>query len=144
MKNYLQVVNGYLNDSSERWLYKSDTKNKGLKALKNKTLYIPDYALTYFNPYTGDESTKQDEAKIFKKYPFKYELISADKLSKKIMTEEKSFYYMAYVKSSTDKYLTIFNSKTGKIVYSKYKPTSYNVKDSDFKDLAKSITSASK
>lgn len=91
-----------------------------------------------FGKFTGDESKNHDPEKIFKSYPYTYELIDAEDLSEKILSGEE-FYYMVFVKSSTDKYLTIFNSVSGEIIYSKYSPASYNVKDSDFKDLAKSM-----
>lgn len=138
LKNYLKNVNDLLLEQEERWLYKSGKDNE-VKKLKGKTLYIVDYAMVKFNKFTGDESKRLKEQKIFKSYPHKYQIIDREELSKKILESEKSFYYMVYVKSSTDKYIYVFNSKTGAIVYSKYKGASYNLKDSDLKDLAKAI-----
>lgn len=139
LKNYLKNVNDLLLAEEERWLFQTDNKNKELKKLKGKTLYVVDYAMVKFNKFSGDESKRHKEEKLFKSYPYKYQLIKAEDLSKKILESEKAFYYLVYVKSSTDKYIYVYNSETGAIVYSKYKGASYNLKDSDLKDLARAI-----
>ncbi len=139
IRNQLQVVNQYLSDNSERWLYDNESKNSEVKQLAKNKLYVVDYALMDFNKFNGDESKRLDEAKIFKGYPYDYELINAKALSDKIIASNDPFYYLMYVKSSTDKYITVYNSKTGKIVYTKYSPASYKVKDDDLKDLAKAV-----
>lgn len=139
LKIYLKNVNDLLTDETERWLFQTDKKNPEAKKLQTKTLYVPNYALVDYAMMTGDESKRLEEDNIFKSYPYKYELIDSDELSKKIIDSKEPFYYMVYTKSSTDKYITVYNSQTGAIVYSKYKPLSYNLKDSDLKDLAKSV-----
>jgi hypothetical protein len=139
LKNYIQNVNSLLNKDSERWLYQNDEENPKVRRLRTKTLYIADYSMVKFNKFSGDESESLDPAKIFKSYTFDYELMDAEDLSQKILTEDEAFYYMVYIKSSTDKYLTVYNSKTGEIIYSTYVPASYNLKDSDMKDLAKAM-----
>ncbi len=139
IKNYLKNVNDLLEKEQERWLYESDKKNKQLARLKGKILYIPDYALVKFNKFTGDESKRLKESKIFKAYPYKYKIVSAEELSKKILESEKAIYYLMYVKSSSNKFISVYNSKTGAIIYRKYKGASYNLKDGDMKDLAKAI-----
>ena len=66
-------------------------------------------------------------------------MISTEELSEKILEDTDPFYYLVYIKSSTDKYVTIYNSVTGDIVYSRYKPLSYNFKGSDLKSLMEII-----
>ncbi|HLO53739.1 MAG TPA: hypothetical protein VK169_05585 [Saprospiraceae bacterium] len=141
LKNYLKNVNDRLQDGTNRWLYKSESNHAELKNLAKETLYIPDYLLVKFNKFDGDESEKLDKVELFEKYPFKYEILSAKELSEKIISEEKPFYYLVYVKSSTDVYFTIFNSKTGEIIYSSYKSMSYNASSSDFKSITSGIKS---
>lgn len=141
IKNYLKNVNDLLTAEVERWLYLTETENTELKNLTNKVLYIPEYALVKFNQFTGDESKSLDEAKLFKSYPYSYKIINTEELNKKILDSIESFYYMVYVKSSTDKYITIYNGQTGSIVYSIYKPLSYNLKRSDIKYLVMTIKS---
>lgn len=141
LKNYLQNVNDLIEEGSNRWLYQSDNKNQELKKLAKTTLYIPEYVLTKFNKFTGDESEKMDQNKLFNNYPYKYKVISAADISLKITESEEPIYYLVYVKSSTDKYVSIVNSKTGTIIYSSYKTTSYNISKSDIKSIASSINS---
>lgn len=138
LKAYLQNVNDYLEKESERWLFLNEA-DKELKELSKKTLFIPDYLFVKFDMFSGDESKRLNTDKILKSYPYKYKILKADDLSDKILESTEAFYYLVYVKSSTDKYLTIYNSQTGKIVYSSYHPVSYNVKKSDFKTIAEAI-----
>lgn len=140
LKSYLKTVNDLIEKGEERWLYLTQNRNPKMKGLADKTLYIPDYAMVKFNKFTGDESKKLAEAKIFKSYPHKYEIISAEQLSKKILNSDESFYYLVYVKSSTDKYISVFDSLTGEMIYSAYDAKSYNMKESDLKSIAKAIS----
>ena len=140
LKNYLQTLSSLLDSKKERSLFENIHKHKDLKKLKRKTLYVPDYTLIKFNKFTGNESKRLKEEKIFKKYPFKYKLIDMEDLSKKILDpNEEPFYYLIYIKSSTDKFLTVINSQTGEWIYTDYSPISYNIKDKDLKELAKKI-----
>ena len=93
-----------------------------------------------FNKFTGDESKKHEEKDIFEDYTLKYKLLPMKELSDKILTDKTPFYYMVYIKSSTDKFVTVYNAATSEIIYSVYTTTSYNLKSSDLKDLQKTIT----
>ena len=139
IRAYLANVNDLLEKESERWLYLSESKPE-LNELKNNTLYIPDYVLTKFNAFTGDTSKKHNVEDIMKSYPYDYKIIKTTELSDKILVSDRNpIYFLVYVKSSTDKYVSIYNSKTGKLVYSDYKGIQYNLNKSDFKKLAKAI-----
>lgn len=139
LKNYLQNLMTALNKKEQRDLYKYFPDTSELKNLKNQTIYVPDYVLIKFNKFTGDESKKHDAKDIFKDYSFNYELISTNELNNKILSSTEPFYYLVYIKSSTDKYISVINSKTGEYVYTKYTPISYNIGSKDLKELAKAI-----
>jgi hypothetical protein len=137
--NNLQLVNQLLKKGETRWLFKEGEVPDELKHLKTQTLYVPDYVLIKANASTGDESERHDPKKLFQDYEFKYEILSLAQLNEKILTSENPIYYLTYVKSSTDKFINIQNSKTGKIIYSQYTSVSYNIKASDFKKISKAI-----
>ncbi len=139
LRNYLKQVNDLLTAGEEQWIYESRNDARAVKQLKQETLYVVDYAMVKFGMTTGDESKQHKEKSLFKSYPYKYELISADELSQKILSETETFKYAIYVKSSTDKYLSIYDSQTGETVYTHYKPVSYNLKDADFKKVVAAI-----
>lgn len=139
LKNYIKTLMTYLNKAEEKSLYKSITNEKELKNLKKEMLYVPNYVLIKHVKMTGDESKKHDEKEIFEDYKLKYKLLSTDELSDKILTETTPFYYMVYVKSNTEKYVSIINSVTGEMIYSRYTPMSHNIKSDDLKDLYKAI-----
>ena len=127
----------YLNKGEIHTLYSEIYNAKEMKNLKKEVLYVPEYVLTKFNKFTGDETVKHDEKDIFVDYKLKYQLISADELNQKILEEATSFYYLIYIKSSTDKYISVINSLTGELIYSAYTPASYNIKSEDLKELQK-------
>jgi hypothetical protein len=65
--------------------------------------------------------------------------VSVKELNEKILTEKEPIYYLLYIKSSTDKYVTIINSITGEMLYTHYTPVSYNFKSDDIEDVQKAI-----
>lgn len=142
LKNYIQLLMRLLNKNEEKKLY-SDINNKAeLINLKKEVLYIPAYILTKFDKFTGAENQYHDDKEMISKYKFKYEYIPTVDLNKKILSETSVFYYLIYIKSSTDKYISVVNSQTGEIIYSRYTSVSYNIKPKDFKFLSKKILSS--
>ncbi len=139
LKNYIQQLMRDLEKGEKRSLYTAIYDQEEISKLKEQTLYVPDYILTKFSKMSGKEDKKHEESEIFKDYPHQYKLVSSEKLNEMILQEAEPFYYLLYLKSSTDKYLTVINSQTGKIVYSFYYPISYNIEPADLKDLAREI-----
>ena len=139
LKNYVQALMGYLAKNESHSLFTGSSNDKELKKLKKESLYIPEYVLTKFNKFNGNETKKHDEKDIFEDFNLKYILLSGADLNHKILTDTTGFYYLIYIKSSTDKYINVIHSLTGEIIYSKYKPLSYNIKSDDFQDLQEKI-----
>jgi hypothetical protein len=139
LKNYLQSLMALLEAGQERSLYKSELNPQQLRNLKKQTLYVPDYVLVKFKKFSGDESTRHEESDIFKSYKLPYELVSTNALSQKIIDSTEPFYHLVYIKSSTDKYVSVYDSQTGELVYTSYTPISYNIKDDDIEKLAKAV-----
>ncbi len=140
LKNYIQNLMVLFNSGKEKSKYKESLNEKELAQVKNKTLYIPDYVFIKFNKFNGNESEEFKEKDIFKDYPYTYKVLTTEELNKMILDEEAApFYYLTYIKSSTDKYISVVNSKTGEFVYSQYSAASYNMKAGDVKDLAKKL-----
>lgn len=139
LKNYVQTLMQYLNKGVSHDLYKEILNAKELRNLKNETLYIPDYVLIKFNKFNGDESKKHKEVDIMEDYTLKYKMISTKELNQKILNEKNNFYYLIYIKSSTDKYVSVMNAISGEIIYSDYKAISYNIGSKDLKKLQEKI-----
>lgn len=138
LKNQLQYLMSQLDKAEKRSLYASDSDGQKLKALQKQVLYVPDFALIKFNKFNGDESKRLDEKEIFEDYKYKYELITTQQLNDKILSGEQ-FYYMIYIKSSTDKYINVIDSQTGDVIYADYSPASYNISEKDLKKLNDAI-----
>lgn len=140
VKNYVLLLNNLLAAKTERKLYDTSSDPKKLKELKTQTLYVPDYVLIKFNKFTGDETKRNEEKEIFGDYKYKYKMMSGEELNNAILSsDEHPFYYLIYIKSSTDKYITVMNSKTGEFIYTDYVPVSYNITSKDLKSLSDAI-----
>lgn len=140
VKNYVQALNSLLEKGKPHSLYNYIANKKKLKKLRKETLYIPDYLLIKFAKFSGDESERHEKNKLLKNYKYKHSFLSIDQLNSKILKDEEPFYYLVYVKSSTDKYMTVIDSRTGEIIYTKYKAVSYNASKKDFKILSQIIS----
>lgn len=139
LKNYLQYLTVLLEKKEPRALNAYHIDRTKIKELSEQTLYVPDYILIKFNKWNGKEDERHVEKELFKDYEFKYQLISNDELNQKILQSETPFYYLVYVKSSTDQFVSVVNSKDGSLLYTMYYRFSYNIKDKDIGDLSKAI-----
>ena len=138
-KNHIQLLSASLEKGEERDLYDNYIDNEKIKLLRESTLFVPKYVFTKFNKFTAKENKTHDPKEIFSDYPFPYEVIENKQLNEKILSSEEEFYYLSYIKSSTDKFVSLINSETGEMLYTKYRPASYNLKSKDLKKLAKEI-----
>ena len=139
LKNDIQTLMTLLSKAVVRTLDESVANTTALKKLNTATLYVPDYVLIKNNKFTGSESERYKEKDLFKNYKLKYEVVSMDVLSKKILEAKDDFYYLIFVKSATDKYVNVINGNTGEIIYSDYSFNSYNMDAGDLGKLMKKI-----
>jgi hypothetical protein len=141
LKGYLKTVNDHLLKKDERGPYSEETDKTGLASLKHDTLYVPDYVNIRFNMLTGAE--KKDESKAFsdfkKKYPYPLKIVTAEALNQLILNSGHPVKYLVYIKSSTDKYLDVFDGGSGKLLLARYVKVSYNFSDRDLKRVAKEV-----
>lgn len=140
IKGYLKLVNDRLLENDVRGPFSEMEDNKALASLKSDTLYIPDYVKVKFNMFTGSE--KEDDGadeNLRDAYPFPVKFISPGELNNLILNGEKPVKYLVYIKSSTDKYINVYDSKDNRLIYAQYTPASYNFKNKDLKKLARAI-----
>ncbi len=138
LANALQFAEKQLIKNEVYWLF-TDIAEIKLSPLKTNTLYIPDYTLVKFNAFSGDESKRHEVKKLLKKYPYPYSFISTEELIAKAESSEEPVYYLSYIKSSTNKFISIIDAKTGEFLYSTNSPMSYNIKPRDFGYIAESV-----
>lgn len=138
IKVYLQVVNQALSANTEHWLYNSDKKNPAAKKMAKATLFVPQYMMRQNEKFTGKEKPSLTKQAMFKDYPFPYQVLPAAELSDLILKKE-GLYVLLYVISSTNAYVTVFDTHKGSVVYSDYQPGTYNAKSKDLKPLTKAI-----
>jgi hypothetical protein len=137
-KNYMQLISRDISNGITRTAAKSETVVEDLKLLKNKTLYIPEYA---FEQHNSNQKSLgfTPAAEMMADYPYSYKVVSNNELSKMIAESEDKIYYLLFVRSNSDKYFAVMEGHDGNIVYHRHTPQSINVKKSDIKKLAKVI-----
>lgn len=140
IKGYLKLVNDRLLGNDKRGPFTEVEEEGALKQLKNDTLYIPDYVKVKFNMFTGAENENEDADDAMKDvYPFPVKFISDGELNNLILNGDKPVKYLVYIKSSTDKFINVYDSKDNKLIYAQYVAVSYNFKNKDLKKLAKAV-----
>ncbi len=145
LQNFFQKLNSLIEKEEIYWMYEDDFTAE-LKKLKSKTLFVPSYMKTMYNPFKMTDSDKRLEKvkKEFSEYAYKYEFQDDAVLNERILKGEE-FYYLRYARVNSQKFIHIINSKTGEIIYRNYKTGfAYNIKGKHFKELNKSIKKALK
>lgn len=143
VSGYLKVINDGLQQEILHSSFEEHLHKGGLKQLQSETLYIPNYVNTKFNMFTMDEKdTDEDTEDLKSAYPYPAKYVTTDELSTIAAQHPEGIWYLSYVKSSTDKYVGIFNSKTGEMIMSFYVPMSYNFKMKDMKRIASKVKSS--
>jgi hypothetical protein len=136
LKNDFQRLNRLINEGKVYWMYGNDKKPE-MKNLKKTTLYIPDYIKINIHPMSGKEEVLEDKdlTALLKPYKSKYEVVSQEVISQKILAGE-DFYYFRYARVIASKFVEIVNGKTGEVIYRSYVGfAAYNLKDKDFAGL---------
>lgn len=134
LKNYLQLFTTHINSGKKknnRYHQYTHKKDEELQNLKNDTLYIPDYILVNNHPFAGyGNKQKTEPEKLCKRYKGAYKIVSLDELDDLILGNRR-IYYLNFSHIQANKYVNVINSETGKIVYSTFKATGWNVNASD-------------
>lgn len=140
LSGYLKVINDGLATGTLRSMFDEYTDKEGIKALRDQTLYIPDYVNTKFNMFTGAEKeTESDEGEDNASYAFGNKYLEAKEIEQAATVHNKAYAYLSYIKSSTDKFVSVFDGTTGKLLYTAYTPMSYNFKSKDLKRIAAKV-----
>lgn len=130
LKAQFATISTELKNNERRWVFKNVKSSNFSEIIKNDTLYIPDYVLTSFNKYTG-KAGEHDE-NIFSGYKYNFRVCNEIELFQIFEEEKRGRLLFEYVKSSSAKFVTIYDLKDKSIVYRRYSPMSYNVKKKDF------------
>ena len=132
---HLGIVETNLKNKYRPWLY-ADVSDPNIDRLARKdTLFILNSDFMSFNKFNGKEKKNTDLE--FSAYGAPYRVCSGAELYQIFQNEKRGRLLFEYVKSSTDKYVSVIDTKDRKYVYKKYTPVSYNLKS---KDLAKILS----
>ncbi|WP_284650868.1 hypothetical protein [Flavobacterium terrisoli] len=139
LSNYIQQLNLLLDKGTET-LAKTEISNKEeIKKMSTSTLFIPDYAMIKFSKNSDDESKKYDDKEIFDGFSQSYKVLPLAELNDKILTNAMPFYYLLFIKTPAEKFVTVTNSQSGEIIYSAYSGSAANFKSADLKELQKAV-----
>ncbi len=137
LSNYLQQLCTLLEKGNECNAKTEIANTAELQKMAGSTLFVPDYVLTKFGKNSDDESKKYPEKEIFDGYTLAYKVLSTAELNEKIVNSTTPFYYLLYIKTLSEKFVTVTNAQTGEIVYLGYTAAAANFKNADMKALQK-------
>lgn len=143
LKNYLQQMSRLLLLGKKVSLRDNVTNKSELRKLSAQTLFVPNSALIKFSIFNSKSNQNKDEndaSNIFEKYGYDYKVLTSEELDKKIVEADKPFFYLLFIKDSSDKLVYVINGQTGETIYYKGTSLSYNLKSGDLKDLSKEIS----
>lgn len=139
LKGYLKLVNDRLEKGAELGPYSDFEDENKLAKLRKDTLYIPEYVFIQFNKFTGKEHLEMPEnGELQKYYPYPHRVVTTDELNQLILSGN-SVKYLVYVKSSTDKFVDVYDGQSGELLYAEHESMSYNFKEKDLKEIAKEV-----
>jgi hypothetical protein len=125
----LQTLTSNLNDNIRPWLFRNVRNENLTNILSNDTLYVPKSVLS--NQITRETSTKFEN--LFSSYKYKYRICTDSELFDIFEIQKRGRLLFEYVKSSTDKFVTVYDLEKKSIVYKQYTPLSYALKSKDLK-----------
>jgi hypothetical protein len=129
----LGIVDANLKNKYRPWLY-ADMRDPNLNRLARKdTLFILNTDFMSFNKFNGKEKKNSDLE--FSAYGAPYRVCSSAELFQIFQNEKRGRLLFEYVKSSTDKYVSVIDTKDKKYLYKKYTPVSYNLKSKDLEKI---------
>ena len=137
LSNYLQQLCALLEKGNECTAKTEIANTTELQKMAGSTLFVPDYVLTKFGKNSDDESKKYPEKEILEGYTLAYQVLSTAELNEKIVNSSVPFYYLLFVKTPSEKFVTVTNAQTGEIVYLGYTAAAANFKNADMKALQK-------
>ncbi len=145
-KAYLTIVNNVLLKSGKSFFGQIENADlKKLIPLAKKTLYIPDYILIKYSKFKKKLDDKINPVELMEDYPFKWEIISADIISDKILNEKESSYFLVYVIDDVSKNYLIYNSNNLELVsFETDNSSGFYAKPDIFKKFGKKITKSLK
>jgi len=143
VKGYLKTINDLLTERDTRGPFSETTNREAMAKMATDTLYLPSYLSNSFNAMTGKEKdnaegTEQDD-NVTDAYPYPVKYVSFEVLDDMILNRNTPFYYLLYTRSSTDKYVTVFEGLSGAMLYANYTAMSYNFKNKDLRKVAKAV-----
>lgn len=133
LKAMLGALTTDLKNNERRWVYANIKSPNLTQALSADTLYIPQYLLVSFNAWSKKEKSLDEN--ILSGYKYKYRVCTDKELYQIFEVEKRGRLLFEYVKSSTDKFISIYDVKDKLILYKKYSPMSYNIKAKDLEAI---------
>ena len=137
LSNYLQQLCTLLEKGNECTAKTEIANTAELQKMAGSTLFVPDYVLTKFSKNSDDESKKYPEKEIFEGFTLAYKVLTTAELNEKIVNSTTPFYYLLYVKTPSEKFVTVTNAQTGEIIYLGYTAAAANFKSADLKAIQK-------
>ncbi|QIL38936.1 hypothetical protein G7074_06355 [Pedobacter sp. HDW13] len=140
LKGYLKQLNeGIISRKERKMFFEMEDKTK-LTSLAKDTLYVPDYVKIKFNMFTMSEKVDEDKDQdLSEAYNYPVKFVPVKTLNELILKKGSNVNYLVFTKSSSDKFISIYNSYSSEMLYQNYTPISFNFKNSDLTKIRRLI-----
>lgn len=138
LKAKLGAAQAYLKNNMRPYLFESKKDETFSKAIANDTLYVPEDILISFIGSIGMFTTAKEKPiteNLFAKYKYKYRICSSAELYQIFEVEKRGRLLLEFIRSSTDKFVNVYDVTTNKVLYKDYTPLSGNLKVKDIDSL---------
>ena len=135
LKSQLKVVLKNLEFKRRACLHQRVKDPHLMNILASDTLYIPEVLMVSYNPFSGKDS-KMDE-NVFKNFPAPYRKCTEDELYQIFEVEKRGRFMFEFVKSSSTKFVSIYDNKDDVFVYRDLTEMSYNLKKKDVQEIVR-------
>ncbi|HTO15145.1 MAG TPA: hypothetical protein VLZ83_05215 [Edaphocola sp.] len=141
LKGYLKTINDLLLEGKNRNPYYSFEDKEALQSLKGSILYVTDDIYTKANAFIGPLKSKsaesEDDGLDDGKYKFSVKVVSPKELNELIMNSEEPIKYLIFSRMyPSNKKISVFDSKTAKLIYTDFRSMSLNFNKKDLRKIS--------
>lgn len=129
LQTYLLEVNKQLKENKRESIYKKFVKEEYLDALKNDTLFVPEYIFEKRTPFMLEVIPYPKT--LLSDYPYAYKIISREELNNRFFANKETYVFEHIITEKNHKVIRIYNTKTGKI-YQDYSSFYTGITPNDF------------
>jgi len=141
LREYLREMNRLLAFDKVHNYFQDFSNKEAMQKLQQDTLFIPSYVNIRYNVLGAPHLKDRDEEDMAGSYRYPVKIVSSDSLNEMLLRAEKPINYVVYTQSSNSKFINVFNSGGGGLIYSAYDKMGRKFKAKDLRQINRRVRS---